>query len=127
MVITAKKHESLCAMEIIFCCMIEEERNELEKGETERTVSFYCLPMHARTQERVVERARRCVVRKQGNMVQLRGRKTSPTYKGMHVHVREQGREARSNVVAYDPRRHQGMTLRRRRSQHPRASSPLDK
>ena len=31
------------------------------------------------------------------------------------------------NVVAYDPRRHQGMTLRRRRSRHPRASSPLDR
>ena len=30
-------------------------------------------------------------------------------------------------VVAYDPRRHQGMTLRRRRSRHPRASSPLDR
>ena len=30
-------------------------------------------------------------------------------------------------MVAYDPRRHQGMTLRRRRSQHPRASSPLDR
>ena len=27
-------------------------------------------------------------------------------------------------LVAYDPRRHQGMTLRRRRSRHPRASSP---
>ena len=27
----------------------------------------------------------------------------------------------------YDPRRHQGMTLRRRRSRHPRASSPLDR
>ena len=31
------------------------------------------------------------------------------------------------SLVAYDPRRHQGMTLRRRRSRHPRASSPLDK
>ena len=31
------------------------------------------------------------------------------------------------NLVAYDPRRHQGMTLRRRRSRHPRASSPLDR
>ena len=30
-------------------------------------------------------------------------------------------------VVAYDPRRHQGMTLRRRRSRHLRASSPLDR
>ena len=30
-------------------------------------------------------------------------------------------------VVAYDPRRHQGMTLRRQRSRHPRASSPLDR
>ena len=30
-------------------------------------------------------------------------------------------------VVAYDPRRHQGMTLWRRRSPHPRASSPLDR
>ena len=30
-------------------------------------------------------------------------------------------------MVAYDPRRHQGMTLRRRRSRHPRASSPLDR
>ena len=30
-------------------------------------------------------------------------------------------------LVAYDPRRHQGMTLRRRRSRHSRASSPLDK
>ena len=30
-------------------------------------------------------------------------------------------------LVAYDPRRHQGMTLRRRRSRHPRASSPLDR
>ena len=30
-------------------------------------------------------------------------------------------------VVAYDPRRHQGMTLRRRRSRHPRAFSPLDR
>ena len=29
-------------------------------------------------------------------------------------------------MVAYDPRRHQGMTSRRRRSRHPRASSPLD-
>ena len=29
--------------------------------------------------------------------------------------------------MAYDPRRHQGMKLRRRRSRHPRASSPLDK
>ena len=32
-----------------------------------------------------------------------------------------------TNLVAYDPRRHQGMTLRRRRSRHPRASSPLDR
>ena len=30
-------------------------------------------------------------------------------------------------LVAYNPRRHQGMTLRRRRSRHPRASSPLDR
>ena len=30
-------------------------------------------------------------------------------------------------MVAYDPRRHQGMTLRRRRSRHPRASSPLNR
>ena len=30
-------------------------------------------------------------------------------------------------LVAYDPRRHQGMTLRRRRSRHPRSSSPFDK
>ena len=30
-------------------------------------------------------------------------------------------------LVAYDPRRHQGMTLRRRRGRHPRASSPLDR
>ena len=30
-------------------------------------------------------------------------------------------------VVAYDPRRHQGMTLRRRWSRHLRASSPLDR
>ena len=30
-------------------------------------------------------------------------------------------------LVAYDPRRHQGMTLRRWRSRHPRASSPLDR
>ena len=29
--------------------------------------------------------------------------------------------------MAYDPRRHQGMTLRRRRCRHPRASSPLDR
>ena len=29
--------------------------------------------------------------------------------------------------MAYDPRRHQGMTLRRWRSQHPHASSPLDR
>ena len=29
--------------------------------------------------------------------------------------------------MAYDPRRHQGMTLRRRRSRHPCASSPLDR
>ena len=29
--------------------------------------------------------------------------------------------------MAYDPRRHQGMTLRGRRSRHPRASSPLDR
>ena len=29
--------------------------------------------------------------------------------------------------MAYDPRRHQGMTLRRQRSRHPRASSPLDR
>ena len=28
------------------------------------------------------------------------------------------------SLVAYDPRRHQGMTLRRQRSRHPRASSP---
>ena len=33
----------------------------------------------------------------------------------------------RGNLVAYDPRRHQGMTLRRQRSRHPRASSPLDR
>ena len=32
-----------------------------------------------------------------------------------------------SKVVAYDPRRHQGMTLRRRWSRHLRASSPLDR
>ena len=31
------------------------------------------------------------------------------------------------NLVAYDSRRHQGMTLQRRRSRHPRASSPLDR
>ena len=30
-------------------------------------------------------------------------------------------------LVAYDPRRHQGMTLRRRRSRHPCASSSLDR
>ena len=30
-------------------------------------------------------------------------------------------------VVAYDPRRHQGMILRRRWSRHLRASSPLDR
>ena len=30
-------------------------------------------------------------------------------------------------LVAYDPRRHQGMTLRRRWSRHLRASSPLDR
>ena len=33
----------------------------------------------------------------------------------------------RYEVVANDPRRHHGMTLRRRRSQHPRVSSPLDR
>ena len=32
-----------------------------------------------------------------------------------------------ASLVAYNPRRHQGMTLRRRRSRHPRASSPLDR
>ena len=29
--------------------------------------------------------------------------------------------------MVYDPRRHQDMTLQRRRSRHPRASSPLDR
>ena len=45
----------------------------------------------------------------------------------IHNKVLKGGCYNNSHVVAYDPRRHQGMTLRRRRSRHPRASSPLDR
>ena len=34
---------------------------------------------------------------------------------------------SKGSLVAYNPHRHQGMTLRCRRSRHPRASSPLDR
>ena len=44
----------------------------------------------------------------------------SPRVQGVAWHLTD-------HLVAYDPCRHQGMTLRRRRSRHPSASSPLDR
>ena len=44
-----------------------------------------------------------------------------------YLHSQRKLSDRHARLVAYDPRGHQGMTLRRRRSRHTRASSPLDR